>query len=185
MSQAFLKLIQTGATAEVADAVQDDPALAQARDPQGVSALMWAIYSGQGMIRDFLLLQLAAQAADLDAFEAAATGNTARLSTILDDDAASAQALAGDGWTALHLAAAFGTPTAVALLLTRGARVDAVSENPQRNQALHAALALGRDPDTVRILLANGADANAMQAGGFTPLFSAAAANRRDRKSVV
>jgi ankyrin repeat protein len=30
------------------------------------------------------------------------------------------------------------------------------------------------------LLLAQGADVNAVQAGGFTPLFSVAAANRRD-----
>ncbi len=55
-----------------------------------------------------------------------------------------------------------------------------MSKNPQRNQPLHAALALGRNPETVRLLLAHGADPNATQVGGFTPLFSAAPANRRD-----
>lgn len=180
MSQKFIKLIQAGVTAEVADAVKDDPALAQSRDPQGVSALMWAIYSGQQMIRDYLLAQLAAQGAELDVFEAAAVGNDARLSTVLRGNPEAAQAYSGDGWTPLHLASAFGTPAAVALLLEHRARVDAVSQNPQRNQALHAAMALGRDPETVRMLLARRADPDAVQAGGFTPLFSAAAANRRD-----
>ena len=90
------------------------------------------------------------------------------------------QAFSGDGWTALHLAAGFGTPASVAMLLGAGARVDAVSRNPQQNHPLHAALALGKNADTVKLLLEHGAPVNSAQAGGFTPLFSAAIANRKD-----
>lgn len=176
----FLQLIRTGATAEIADAVERDPALAEYRDPQGVSALLWAVYSGQPLICDFLATRLAAQGAPLDIFEASATGNEVRLIEILAEDPAAAQSVAGDGWTALHLAAAFGTPATVAVLLSHGARVDAVSGNAQQNQPLHAAVALGRNPAIVTLLLERGADPNARQAGGFTPLFSAAAANHRD-----
>lgn len=176
----FLQMIQTGATAEIADAVERDPALAEYSDPQGVSGLLWAIYCGQPLIRDFLAARLAAHGAPLDIFEAAAVGDEARLQQILAADPAEAQSIAGDGWTALHLAAAFGTPAAVAVLLAHGARVDAVSDNAQQNQPLHAAVALGRNPSTVTLLLEHGADVNARQTGGFTPLFSAAAANRRD-----
>ena len=115
-----------------------------------------------------------------DLFEAAATGNDAELQAILSKDAAAAEAYSSDGWTALHLAAAFGTPLSAGALVFRGAKVDAVSKNAQRNQPLHAALALGRNPSTIELLLSQGADANATQAGGFTPIFSAATANRRD-----
>ena len=52
MSQKFLKLIQSGATADIAAAVEADPALAEARDPQGVSALLWSVYAGQPMVRE-------------------------------------------------------------------------------------------------------------------------------------
>jgi len=45
---------------------------------------------------------------------------------------------------------------------------------------LHAALALGKNPSTVELLLSQGADPNATQAGGFTAIFSAATANRKD-----
>ena len=176
----FLKSIQTGATAEVADAVELDPALAEYRDPQGVSALLWAIYCGQPLVRDFLVARLAAHGVALDLFEAAALGDEARIAAALDADPEAIEAFSGDGWTALHLAAAFGSAGAVALLLKRGARVDAVSNNPQRNQPLHAALSLGKDSVIIQTLLAHGADANAAQVGGFTPIFSAAAANRED-----
>ena len=180
MSQKFLKLIQTGATAEIAAAVEADATLIQARDPQGVSALLWSVYAGQPMVRDYLLAQLATQGRLLDAFEAAAVGDVLRLEDILHADPAETHKYSGDGWTALHLAAAFGTPEAVDTLLQHGASVEAVSKNPQRNQPLHTVLALGRNPATVRLLLAHGADPNATQVGGFTPLFSAATADRRD-----
>jgi len=180
MSSPFLKLIQTGATAEVADAVQADPGLAAWRDPQGVSALLWAVYCGQTLVRDFLIARLAADSIALDIFEAAAVGDEARLVALLAAEPELVHSFSGDGWTPLHLAAGFGTPAAVAALLAAGAAIDAVSRNPQQNQPLHAALALGKNAETVRLLLAHGAPVNAAQAGGFTPIFSAAIANRRD-----
>ncbi len=180
MSQQFLRLIQSGATADIAAAAEADPALIEARDPQGVSALLWSVYAGQPMVRDYLLAQLATRGVLLEVFEASAVGDVLRLEDILTADNTAVHTLSGDGWTPLHLAAAFGTPAAVDILLQHGAPVDIVSKNPQRNQPLHAALALGRDVETVRLLLAHGADPNAVQAGGFTALFSAATANRRD-----
>jgi uncharacterized protein len=74
------------------------------------------------------------------------------------------------------LAAGFGGPEATALLLAHGAHVHRFSHNPMRNQPLHACIALSRDPGTVGLLIAQGADVNMAQAGGYTPLHQAAAA---------
>lgn len=189
MSQQFLKLIQRGLAAEVADAVDADPSLVTWRDSQGVSALMASIYSGQTTIRNFILVQIANQGIPLDVFEAAAVGDPAEIAAALEPAPGQLlqlhpngpiQGFSADGWTALHLAAAFGTPEAVRLLLEKGASVHAVSQNAQKNQPLHAALALGRNPESIQLLLQAGADPNARQVANFTPLFSAAAANRRD-----
>jgi hypothetical protein len=180
MSQAFLKLIQTGRTAEIAAALEDDPSLATAHDPQGVSTLLWSVYTGLAPVRDSLLEQLSMLRIELDVFEAAAVGDLVRLGAILQLEPRAVETFSGDGWTPLHLAAAFGPPEGVELLLRHGGAVDAVSRNPQRNQPLHAAVALARNPHTVGLLLQHGASANATQAAGFTPLFSVAAANRRD-----
>jgi len=185
MSQQFLKLIQRGATAEIADAVADDPALLSWRDPQDVSALLWSIYCGQTLVRDFLLAEKSRAGEALDIFEAAASGDTDSLRHSLSAAPEAVHTWSGDGWTALHLAAAFGTPEAVRLLLENGANVEAVSKNPQTNQPLHAALALGRNRETIELLLAAGANPNARQTGGFTPIFSAAAANRRDLAEIL
>jgi uncharacterized protein len=185
MSQQLLKLIQRGATAEIADAVANDPALLSWRDAQGVSALLWSIYIGQPLVRDYLLAEKSRIGQLLDIFEASAVGDALTLRQILNETPQAAHDFSGDGWAALHLAAAFGTPEAVRLLLENGAQVDVVSKNPQTNQPLHAALALGRNQETMELLLAAGADPNARQTGGFTPIFSAAAANRRDLAKIL
>ena len=185
MSQQFLKLIQRGATAEIADAVAADPGLILWRDAQGVSALMWSIYSGQDLVRDFLLVEMERTNDELDIFEASSIGRLAVIESLLADTPQLVGEYSPDGWTPLHLAAAFGTPEAVKLLLDYRAPVDAVSRNPQANQPLHAALALGRNPETVRLLLNAHADPNARQTAGFTALFSAAAANRRDLAEIL
>ena len=180
MSQQFLKFIQRGATAEVADSVAADPSLLSWRDAQGVSALMWSIYGGQALVRDFLSAEMARIGLAPDVFEAAAVGDAEALAEALAANPGLVREWSSDGWTALHLAAAFGTPEAVRVLLKSGADVAAVSKNPQTNQPLHAALALSRNPETIRLLLENGADPNARQTAGYTAIFSAAAANRRD-----
>ena len=180
MSQQFLKLIQRGATAEIADAVADDPSLLTWRDPQGVSALIWSIYTGQPLVRDYLLAEKSRLGQLPGIFEASAVGDALTLRQCLNETPHAVHDYSGDGWTPLHLASAFGTPEAVRLLLENDAAVDAVSKNPQTNQPLHAALALGRNPETIRLLLDAGANPNARQTAGFTAIFSAAAANRRD-----
>jgi uncharacterized protein len=185
MSQQFLKFIQRGATAEVADAVAADPELLTWHDAQGVSALLWSIYSGQTLVRDFFLAEMARTGFALDIFEAASAGDLASLRQALNASPDSTASFSTDGWTPLHLAAAFGTPEAVRVLLESGASVSALSKNAQTNQPLHAALSLGRNAETVRLLLDAGADPNARQTAGFTPIFSAAAANRRDLAEIL
>jgi uncharacterized protein len=175
MSQLFLNMIRRGETAEIAAAVEETPELARCRDAQGVSALMWSIYTHQPMIRDFLHNQLRAGAVDLDIHEAAALGDCERLHVLIASDAMAARVVSADGWPPLHLSAAFGTPQAVELLLEHGAHVHQVSHNAMRNQALHACIALGNSVDSIRLLIIAGANVNATQSGGYTPLHQAAA----------
>lgn len=176
MSQHLLNMIRRGQMAEIAALVAEAPEAARARDAQGVSMLMWSIYSGQPEITN----SLRGAAKNLDVFEAAALGDCERLHEILGSDATQVRAVSADGWAPLHLAAAFAGPEAVKLLLEHGAHAHQVSHNPQHNQALHAAIALGDSPETVCLLLESGADVNATQAGGFTPLHQAAAAGKRE-----
>lgn len=181
MSQRFLKLIRGGETAETAAAAEEDPSLVSCRDAQGVSAFLWSIYSGQPLIRDFLLSRLAG----LDVYEASALGDCTRLEPLLQSDAGLIHQTSADGWAPLHLAAAFGGPQATALLLARGAQVNQISRNAMQNQPLHACIGLSRDCETARILIAGGADVNMTQAGGYAPLHQAAAAGLEDLTRIL
>ena len=69
-----------------------------------------------------------------------------------------------DGWTPLHYAATGPEPRAVALLLARGADLEA--ESPNKNTALMMAVRYG--PETsVDLLLAQGADLKRVNAAGW------------------
>jgi hypothetical protein len=174
VSQHFISLVRRGATTEIAEYVKEDPLIAQSRDAQGVSALLWSVYSGQTVIREFLLSGLET----IDVHEAAAVGDIARLNALLSADPSQVHSLSSDGWTPLHLAAAFGGPDAVAVLLSHGADVHAYSKTAMRNQPLHAALALSNSIEPIALLLQHGADVNAKQMGGYTPLHQAASAGK-------
>jgi uncharacterized protein len=111
---------------------------------------------------------LLAGGVELDVFDAAAMGDDGRIAELLDGGA-DLNAFADDGFTPLQLAAFFGQPHAVALLLSRGADVDAVARNDMKIHALHAAAASG-NLESIELLLDAGADVNAQQHGGYTAL---------------
>jgi uncharacterized protein len=181
VSQRFFHLIGTGQTAEAAAAAEEDPSLITSRDAQGVSAFLWSIYHRQPMIRDFLLTHLQS----LDIFEACALGDCRRIEPLLQREPMLVHDCSADGWAPLHLAAAFGGPEATALLLTHGAHVHRFSRNPMHNQPLHACIALSQDIETARLLIAQGADVNMEQAGGYTPLHQAAAAGLAELTEIL
>lgn len=145
------------------------PTLAAERPAGSPSPLLFAAY-----VRALPIVELLKRHTALDACEAAALGDTGRLMEILEGDSAQANARSGDGWTALHLAGFFGNRVAAELLLSRGASVSAVSDNKDKNQPLHAALAGVCDDGLVQALVARGADVNAVGGGGVTALHEAA-----------
>jgi len=170
----IISLIADGHTEAVARCVAQHPASARARGPDGVSALLHALYRGRRDIAEFL----DAAGAERDVFNAAGLGRTDRLREILGADTGGAKAWSADGWTALHLASFFGHEGAVRVLLERGADVRAVSRNAQANHPLHAACA-ARRTEVALLLLASGADAT-FPAAGVAPLHIAAANGMRE-----
>lgn len=167
--------ITSGNDQRLAELVCSDPSRARARDENGVSALLLALYHG----REAAVSALRAAVADLDVFEAAALGETGRLLVLLDADPELVNRYSPDGFTPLQLASFFGRPDAAAVLLDRGAETNAVAKNPMRVTALHSAAA-AREREIVSLLLANGADPNARQEGGYTALHAAAQHGDRD-----
>lgn len=162
--------IDAGDVEAVRELVASDPRLASARNDDGLPAVLAALYRHDAAMVDALL----AAGPELDVFEASAVGDVVRLRTLLDADPSQMNAYAADGFFPLALAAFFGQPEAVRLLLERGADVTATARNPMRVQALHSAVA-GRNREAVRLLVEAGADPNVHQHGGWTPLQGAAA----------
>ncbi len=149
--------------------VEADPSAARARDTEGVSALMRARYRS----RPGVIAAVRAAVPDLDAFEASALGEIARLAVVLDEDPDRVGAYSADGFTPLHLAAFFGAGRTAGLLLDRGADPDAPGRGWMTGTPLNSAAA-SSSADIVVALLSAGADPNARQAAGWTPLHSAA-----------
>ena len=169
-SEELFEAIEAGDAGRVTAMLDDDPGLATARDAQDVSALMRARYRFDPPLLD----AVRSRVDELDVFEAAALGDVERLRAVLDDDPALATSYSGDGFTALHFAAFFGSPAATALLLERGAPVDALGRGWMTGSALHSAVSR-REAEVARLLLEAGAGADLRQSGGWTPLHAAAA----------
>ena len=166
---ALFEAVGKGDVATVKTLVDADPSLLGARTADGTTALRLAIYVG----KEELASWLGAAGAELDVFDAAATGEVERLEALLQHHPERARELSGDGWTALHLAAFFGHAKAAKLLLDAGASTEVTARNGQGNTPLHAAVA-GRHPDVVEALLAAQANPNARELRGLTPLHLAA-----------
>ena len=136
--------IQAKDAARVRAILGSDPSIASARDDEGVSALLRARYT---LSRD-VVEAVRSHVQGLDVFEAAAFGDVDRLAEVL----AARPAVAGD---------------------RSGADPGAVGTGWMTGTALHSAVS-ARHPNVVAALLDRGADPNARQAGGWTPLHGAA-----------
>ncbi len=165
---------------------------------RGRTALLIAALSDQSAAIERLLIEKGADVKAVDIFKtttlrAAAMGNdTATIRLLID---AGVDVNAGDlpGITPLMMAAGWnGNLQAVELLLKKGANVNAMSAPvmglPSKNgpsefgkvTALLMAAPFG-PPDLIRTLLDAGADVNARDVRGMTPLMLAIATDRQDR----
>src|SRR5438128_11011961 len=139
--------------------------------PPALSPLMDALYHGR--VDYAQLLPGEAGSDSLRIHEAAAMGETARLERLLAEEPAAVNAWAEDGFQPLGLACFFGRRAAAELLLARGGEVNTPARNAFKVTALHAALA-GPEPGIAALLIAAGADVNARQQAGNTPLHETA-----------
>jgi ankyrin repeat protein len=161
--------IEAGDGARVRALIAAGPEAAAARDANGVSAVMKAVYYR----RSELIEPLTAAAPPLDVFEAATLGNEERLRELLAADPACVRAWSRDGGTALHFAAFFRQPGCARLLLERGADASVHARGFGRVAPLHSAAA-SRSREIVGMLLARGVPVDDVQEGGWTALMSAA-----------
>lgn len=164
----LLDAIAAGDLPSVRTLLAADPRLASSRGADGVSAVLRCLYAGRIDLAEAIL----AAGPEIDLFDASGLGDIGSLATLLAANA-DVTAYAGDGFTALHLAAFFDAPYAAALLLRAGAGPEAIADNATHVMPLHSALA-GRSVSVVSMLLAIGVDPDPVQQGGFTPLMAAA-----------
>ena len=170
MSQEFLDAATCGDVSKVRAMLQSDPSLARARDENGVSVIMKSTYYGKKAVVAALL----DTGIELDVFEAAATGQTERASSLIGKDPSLLNAYSSDGFTPLGFAVFFGQSELVKALLKAGADVNAASRESMKVTPL-ASAAAAKQTDIARLLIEHGANVNARAASGHIPLHEASA----------
>ena len=170
MSQEFIDAAAQGDVAKVKEMLQADPSLAQTKDENGLSVILKATYYGKRDVVEALL----ASGVELNLFEAAATGQTDRVRTLIEEDPALVNSYSPDGFTPLSLGVFFGHPETVDALLAAGAEVNAASRETMKLTPLASAMATAQN-EIARTLIAHGANVNAKAESDLTPLHTAAA----------
>jgi uncharacterized protein len=170
MSQEFLEAATSGDLSKVKTMLQSDPALARARDENGVSVIMKSTYYGKKDVVNALL----ESGVELDIFEAAAIGRTERLRELISKNPSLVNIYSHDGFTPLGFAAFFGRPEVVKALLKAGADVNAASHESMKVTPL-ASAAASKQTELARLLIEHGANVNARAASGHIPLHEASA----------
>jgi len=178
--QEFFNAVRAGDSAAVSALLAADPSLGAARNEQGQSALLFAVYNGRNEIRDLLL----ARGVPLDLFDAAAAGQLVRVKELVEKDPASANSFSPDGFPVFALAAVFNQRAVAEYLLSRGADVNSISRNPAGYTALTGAVAFGHQ-DVVSWLLSHGANVHHRYGPGYTLLHEAASSGRLEMVRVL
>jgi len=168
MSTIFLDAIKQGNREEVERQLSADSGLIHVRE-NGLSPIMIAAYYHQSEIASFLADKTVA----LTIFEAAATGKINNILRLLARDPQLVNAYAEDGFQPLGLACYFGHFEVAEYLIKAGAPVNSKSHNELDAASIQSAASAGHEK-IARMLLANGADPNIREQGGYTPLHAAA-----------
>ncbi|MGZ8528123.1 MAG: ankyrin repeat domain-containing protein, partial [Candidatus Limnocylindrales bacterium] len=201
---ALFQAIRAGDLATVDRILTEQPAAAAASDDAGLSAVTVAAYHGQPAIVERILaagpdldrfeaaivgdverlgalLDEAGREREMERETAGrrpggpgrADRSNGPVSAGPTEDAKPIDERSTDGFTALHLAAFFGRPEVARLLLDRGADLNRWAGGDLYVQPLHSAVA-GGHADVAAMLILGGADIDAPQRHGYTPLMGAA-----------
>jgi uncharacterized protein len=162
--------IRAGDKSAVDSLLSENPALISAKNEQGQSPVLAAVYGGKNEIRDLLM----ARGVTLEFHEAAAAGDFDRVKLLVDAIPELSRSYSPDGFPVFALACAFGHLRVAQYLFEMGAMVNAAATNGTGYNALTGAVAGGR-AEIADWLLQNAADPNYRYGAGYTPLLTAAA----------
>src|SRR5947209_11772591 len=126
--------IRRGDAAQVKALVAANPKLAEARNQDGATPALWAVYTRHAELAPVVL---AGRAPDF--FEACALGRLDCVSALLAEDPQLVNHYSGDGFTGLGLAAFFGHVELTRRLLESGADPNCASRYGLRVAPLHSA----------------------------------------------
>jgi uncharacterized protein len=164
----LFKAIRSDDLEHVKHLVSSDPGLLNATGSNGVSGIMYALYTGRTSIAQLL----ASKRGTLDLFEASGLGHLDKVRHVVQNNPGLAASYSPDGFSALALAAHFGQQDIVEYLIENGAPVNAVAQNPTKFTALTGALA-NNHGEIAKILINKGANVNYRYEEGFSPLMLA------------
>ncbi len=164
----LIEAIKKGDSARVSTLVDADRSLLRARSDK-TSAILLSCYHGHPEIGRLLV----ERGAEATLPEACAIGDRTRVQALLKRDPQLLHSYSDDGYPAVGLAIFFQHGELARDLIARGADVNAAARNVQKVALVHSAATV-RDRQTLKLLLERGADPNARQQLGFTPLHSAA-----------
>ena len=135
----LLEAVKAGDVERVKALLEPDPALVNARDDSGNSAVLLAVYYGRKNVVELLL----SYKPHMNLFEASAAGDLQRVTALLREDpdleGDRVNSFAHDGFTPLGLASFFGHGGVVKYLLSRGAEANLASRNRMQVMPLHSA----------------------------------------------
>ena len=174
MAKELFDAIKAGQTDEAMRLARENPASLKARDQNGASPILVAVYYQKRELAD----ALATAAGAVDIFEASALGRVDRIRQLLRENPSLVSAFAPDGFYPVGLAAFFGHLDAVKTLIAAGADIHAAARNAFKVQAIHAAVA-SKNLEIVRAVLEAGADPNAAQQQGFRPMHESGSSGNR------
>ncbi len=164
---AFFEAIGKGDLDLIKTLAKEDSSLLQLANESGVLPISWAIYNFQRDTARWLVENGSRE----DLYTSCCFGDSQKVAEYAKGE--NIETLSQDGFTALALASAFGGPECVQVLLLKGANPNQRSTALGEVAPIHAAI-FGRQFASLELLIRAGADVNAPQVGGFTPLMGAA-----------
>lgn len=178
-SQRFRQAVARGELEVVTRYLERDPALASSRDEQGRSALILAWLAGHEKVAE----ALRPHAGPLDLVEATFAADAKRVGELLERHPQLINEIHPSGGSAVHVAARRGRTDLVFAFLRPGPDFNLPSAAPEALTPFRLAVdhpdgALAEE--LVDAMVGNGADPDAPQGDGLTPLHAAAAAGRTE-----